>query len=144
MFARHSQFFQGLLAGRNSELVRISCLLMALQIAVTALLIWLFSFPYGAWGMWSALLGGTLCVLGSIIFSSVFLFFPANTPQRQLAAIYVAEVIKWFFSIFAFALVFWLLAVQPMVFFITYLAVLSMNGVILLAGIDLKTPRQVQ
>ncbi len=113
---------------------RTLCILQALLTGLFALL---FLCLYGWWSAGSALLGGLICVLGSVLFSSIALFRQgALSPRKMVLALYLAECSRFAVTILAFVLVFWLLRVHALAFFLGYIGALSANWLVLLLPVD--------
>ncbi|MFC3908204.1 ATP synthase subunit I [Legionella dresdenensis] len=102
--------------------------LIIIQIGIClmiTLLLFLFS---GAKAAGSALTGGLVAILPSAVFAKrLFKYQGARAAKEIVKNFYQGEFLKIILSMILFALVFIFYEVQPLVFFLTYIALVMTN-----------------
>lgn len=105
-------------AKQNINKLLIAQSILVILIALTVLLI------KGKNDSISALLGGLVAILPSLLFArKLFRHSGARAAREIVKGFYIGEALKIVSSIALFAIVFIFYKVQPVVFFVTYIAV---------------------
>lgn len=72
------------------------------------------------WGI-SSLLGGMISLVPSLIFILIF-FRNTPKPQKIVSSLYLAEFLKWIFTLILFTVVFQWSNLKPVPLFVTFIA----------------------
>lgn len=99
--------------------------LLAVQLLLCLLVTIVVLISFGEHQSLSALLGGLVAFLPSMLFArKCFRYQGARAARQIVRNFYVGEFLKIFSSILLFTLVFILYEVAPLAFFLTYIAIL--------------------
>ena len=102
--------------------------LFILQLVITALMSLIFAFRLQWTSMYSAALGGAVCIIPTLYFSrKLFKHRGARQAKKIVRAFYAGEAIKIALSIVLFSLVFMTVTIDPLAFFITFIVVQCMH-----------------
>ena len=100
--------------------------LFLLQLAVTSVMSLVFSSGWVS--VYSAWLGGAVCILPMLYFSrKLFKHRGARQANKIVKSFYVGEAIKIALSVALFALVFLTVVIDPVAFFTTFIVVQCMH-----------------
>lgn len=96
--------------------------LLLLQLVMTVLIVIFMGLLLDTRAAYSALIGGSICVISNWYFARHFFAFSgARSARRIIKAVYLAEVIKFLLSMALFAAAFHYLHVSALPFFISYI-----------------------
>lgn len=99
--------------------------LLKTQILTSALIALLFSLLFGKREGISALLGGLVAIIPSILFAKkMFRYQGARAARQIVKSFYIGEALKILSTAILFTLVFVLYKIAPLAFFFTYIVVL--------------------
>lgn len=95
------------------------------QLATSVLIALVFLLTSGTKEALSAILGGLVAVIPSILFArKLFRYQGARAARQIVKSFYIGEALKILSSVILFTLVFVLFKVAPLAFFFTYIMVL--------------------
>lgn len=97
--------------------------LLAFQLAVSALIALIALVVNGAMASLSALLGGLICVVPNVYFvRQLFKYKGARAAKQIVNGFYKGEALKLLLTIALFVLVFKLIRINPLFFFMAFIA----------------------
>jgi len=96
--------------------------LLLLQMVVTVLIVISMGLLLDTRAAYSALIGGAICVVTSWYFARRFFAHSGARHAKQIIkSFYLAELLKFLFSIILFSLAFYFMRVRALPFFISYI-----------------------
>lgn len=97
--------------------------LIRIQLALTVLIAIIFMFKGGIDAAFSAVLGGLVCLVPNAYFArKLFKHSGARAARQIVNGFYKGEAFKLMLTVALFAMVFKFLSINPLVFFVAYIA----------------------
>ena len=99
-----------------------------IQLVATLIMALIFAIRWHWIAVYSALLGGVVCILPTMYFAhKLFQHRGARQARNIVKSFYVGEAVKIIFSILLFSLVFLYVTIEPLAFFSTFIVVQCMH-----------------
>jgi ATP synthase protein I len=109
---------------KNIHGIKAAKRLLSTQVSVTFLIAICAKIILGNKSAWSAIAGGIVCVLPNAYFAfQLFRHNGAHAAKQIVHGFYKSEAMKLMIAVALFAVVFKFMAVDSLVFFVTYIAV---------------------
>ena len=93
------------------------------SLVIAVVLWWLFDGKVA----YSALLGGGICVAGTLLFAGIMFGRETMTPAQMVLAMYIGEAAKIVLTVAGFIAAFLLVDLNAAVFILAYMTVLTLN-----------------